>query len=431
MNAIRVFFDRRILVILLLGISSGFPKGMIVSSLIAWLTDEGLSRTDVALFGLVSLPYAFNFLWAPLVDKMPLPWLSRVLGRRRSWILLSQVLLFALIMLLAGVDASTDLPTIALLCLIIAFVSATQDVAIDAYRIESVEKSIQGAAASTSVVGWLLGNMPLAGVALFLTQFDLSWNQIYWFMSFGMLIGVVTILLAKEPKGPEEDEETETSDGSKPVDIKAWFIDAAVNPFVEFFSRNGAQLAGAILIFIFSFKLGEAFLGSMSIRFYNEVGFTWSEVFAYVKSVGMISLAAGSLIGGAISIKLGSTKGLFLSGLAMALTNLLYAYLAVVGKVESVLVLCVVLDNFTGGMSTVAFVTYLSKLCNVKYTATQYALFASLGNFSRTTLAAGSGFMVDKLGGNWSIFFVLTALMAIPGLALLLWVSKHDKVNET
>ena len=429
MNAISVFFDRRILVILLLGISSGFPKGMIVSSLIAWLTDEGLSRTDVALFGLVSLPYAFNFLWAPLVDKMPLPWLGKALGRRRSWILLSQLLLFGLIMLLAGVDASSNLPTIALVCVIIAFVSATQDVAIDAYRIESVERKIQGAAASTSVVGWLLGNMPLAGVALFLTQYDLSWNQIYWFMSFGMLIGVVTILFAKEPQLPDSSDDNLSATPSK-FDLKAWFIDAAVNPFVEFFSRNGMQLAGAILIFIFSFKLGEAFLGSMSIRFYNEVGFSWSEVFAYVKSVGMVALAAGSLIGGAISIKLGSTKGLFLSGLAMALTNLLYAYLAAVGKVESVLVLCVVLDNFTGGMSTVAFVTYLSKLCNVKYTATQYALFASLGNFSRTTLAAGSGYMVDQLGGNWSIFFILTALMAIPGLALLLWVSKHDKVNS-
>lgn len=430
-QSFKVFLQPKILVIFLLGISSGFPKGMIVSNLIAWLSDEGLSRTDVGLFALVSLPYAINFLWAPVIDKARLPFLTDALGPRRAWMVVTQVLLIGLLILLSMQSAQTQLFEIAVLCVAIAFVSATQDIAIDAFRIESVPKKQQGAAASSSVVGWLLGNMPVAGIALLMTAYMDDWNQVYLVMSVGMCVGLVATFLATEPEHPDHAVgEGPSGEGS----FARWIREAVLSPFVEFFKRNTASIATLLLLFIFTFKLGEAFLGSMSIRFYKEIGFTWPEVFSYVKSVGMISLGVGSFLGGAICVRLGASRGLLVSGVAMALTNFLYAYLAHVGRDESVLIACVVFDNFTSGISLVAFVTYLSGLCNVKYTATQYALLASLGNLGRTTLSAGSGWLVDKLGGNWTLFFILTVLMALPGLMMLLWLIhkgiEPDRVDE-
>ncbi|WP_416391147.1 MFS transporter [Alloalcanivorax xenomutans] len=423
------FFDRRILVIFLLGIASGFPKGMIVSTLSAWLTDEGLSRTSLGLFGLVSLPYALNFLWAPLVDSFRLGPLGRALGKRRAWILLSQVALVGLLMLLSLFTPSKELLAVGVICLIIAFVSATQDIAIDALRIESVPVDQQGAAASAGVVGWLLGNLLIAGIALWLTAWLDSWNQIYLVMSSAMLFGVAGCLLAREPE--DRVRVSGRPDAPPGERMARWLQSAVFAPFIEFFRRNGPQMAAVLLGFIFLFKIGEAFLGTMSIRFYNEIGYEWAEVFAYVKTAGMVALGVGSFLGGAISIKLGASRGLLVAGIAMALTNLLYAWLAVTGRNDTVLLTCVILDNFTGGVSTIAFVTYISDLCNRQFTATQYALLASLGNLGRTTLAAGSGWMVDLLGGRWEVFFILTALMAIPGLLILLWLIRHGARPET
>lgn len=449
MNVLRAFFDRPILVVFLLGIASGFPKGMIVSTLSAWLTDEGLSRTSLGLFGLVSLPYALNFLWAPLVDGFKLGRFGALLGKRRAWILITQILLILLLLLLSTFTPSETLVAVGAVCLTIAFVSATQDIAIDAIRIESVPKEQQGAAASAGVVGWLLGNLFIAGISLWLTDFLSSWNQIYLVMTSAMLFGIAGALLAKEP---EHTPRQPTDPGATTRQrITGWVQQSVTAPFVEFFQRNGTHIAIVLLGFIFLFKIGEAFLGSMSIRFYNEIGYQWSEVFAYVKTGGMVALALGSFLGGAVSIKLGASRGLLLAGIAMALTNLLYAWLAHIGRTDTVtidlnllglvqiqnlaldvpLLTCVVLDNFTAGISTIAFVTYISDLCNRQFTATQYALLASLGNLGRTTLAAGSGWLVDLLGGRWELFFLITALMAVPGLAILVWMMRQGMRPET
>ncbi|EKF74231.1 AmpG protein [Alcanivorax hongdengensis A-11-3] len=440
MKVFRAFIDRPILVIFLLGIASGFPKGMIVSTLSAWLTDEGLSRTSLGLFGLVSLPYAVNFLWAPLVDSFKLGPLGSLLGKRRAWILLTQLLLLGLLFLLGTFDPGKQLFAVALVCVTIAFVSATQDIAIDAIRIESVPVDQQGAAASAGVVGWLLGNLFIAGISLWLTDVLDSWQQIYMVMSFAMLLGIGGTLLAREPQ--HKAVPAHAPDTPRLRRMELWLERSVLAPFVEFFRRNGAGMALTLLAFIFLFKIGEAFLGSMSIRFYNEIGYEWKEVFAYVKSGGMIALGLGSFLGGAVSIKLGASRGLLLAGIAMALTNLLYAWLAHIGRTDTVvlnipllhiqqlaldmpLMTCVILDNFTAGISTIAFVTYISDLCDRQFTATQYALLASLGNLGRTTLASGSGALVDFLGGRWELFFILTAIMAIPGLLILIWLMRR------
>ncbi|MBE0506195.1 MAG: MFS transporter [Marinospirillum sp.] len=422
--------DRRMLTLLVLGFSSGLPAPLVFSNLSIWLRDVGVSRTEIGLFALAATPYAINFLWAPLVDRLQLPWFSARFGRRRGWALFTQSLLILAILLLSLTNPEKNLLMVALAVLFVTFMSATQDIVIDAYRIEVLQPHQYGAGSAAAIWGWHLGGT-LVGAAggLYLAQY-FGWNVAYMVLAAGLLIGMLAVLMSPEPNCPptaetlaEESRALAHLERWKelPVHLRralGWIYVSLLAPFVEFTRRRGWIW---ILAFVFIFKLGDALLGRMSGVFYRELGFSLIEIAEVAKVYGLGANILGVLLGGVLVARIGLLKALFVSGLATAATNLTYSWLAVSGQSSLVFVVALASDNFTTGLVTVAFVAYLSSLCNSAYTATQYALLASLGNLARIWLSASSGWMVDSLDGDWAVFFVLTAIIALFGLPLL-WV---------
>lgn len=425
--SLKVYLDRRIAVILALGFASGLPAPLVFSNLSIWLTDSGVSRTDVGLFALVTTPYAINFLWAPLVDRMPLPVLTRRLGRRRSWALTMQILLMIALVALGLTDPARDLYAVALACLFVSFVSATQDVVIDAYRIDVLEPERYGAGSAAAIWGWHLGGTLIGGAGGLYLADAFGWNTAYLVLALTLSIGMAAVLLAPEPAARPPAETTareaearaaiEGKLGDRAGAAVAWLYEAAIAPFLDFMRRRGWVL---ILVFVFAFKLGDALLGRMSGVFYRELGFSLSEIADVAKVYGLAANAVGIALGGILVHRLGTMGALFLGGLAAAATNLTYSWLATAGQSMEIFTIAVIADHFTAGLATVAFVAYLSNLCNVAYSATQYALLASLGNLARIWFSASAGWMVDSLDGDWSTFFAITAAVALVGLPLLL-----------
>ncbi len=422
--------DRRMLTLLALGFSSGLPAPLVFSNLSIWLRDVGVSRTDIGLFALAATPYAINFLWAPLIDRLRLPYLSSRFGRRRGWALFTQSLLILAIVFLSLTRPEENLYLVALGVLFVTFVSATQDIVIDAYRIEVLEPHQYGAGSAAAIWGWHLGGT-LIGAAggLYLAEY-FGWNLAYLLLAGGVVIGMLAVLLSPEPqRAPPAETLAEESRALAYVErwrelpeklrhFLGWIYIALLAPFAEFTRRKGWIW---ILAFIFIFKLGDALLGRMSGVFYRELGFSLTDIAEVAKVYGFTANIIGIVLGGVLVARVGLLKALFISGLATAATNLTYSWLAVSGQSWLVFVLAVASDNFTTGLVTVAFVAYLSSLCNSAYTATQYALLASLGNLARIWFSASSGWMVDSLGGDWALFFVITAVIALIGLPLL-WV---------
>lgn len=416
------------LTLLVLGFSSGLPAPLVFSNLSIWLRDVGVSRTEIGLFALAATPYAINFLWAPLVDRLRLPWFTARFGRRRGWALFTQTLLIGAILLLSLTRPEENLLLVALAVLFVTFLSATQDIVIDAYRIEVLEPHQYGAGSAAAIWGWHLGGT-LVGAAggLYLAQY-FGWNVAYMVLAAGLLIGMAAVLMSPEPHRPPSAETlAEESRALAHLDrwrhlpqqlrqVLGWIYVSLLAPFAEFTRRRGWIL---ILAFIFIFKLGDALLGRMSGVFYRELGFSLTEIAEVAKVYGLAANIFGVLLGGILVARIGLLKALFLSGLATAATNLTYSWLAVSGQSTLVFIVALASDNFTTGLVTVAFVAYLSSLCNSAYTATQYALLASLGNLARIWLSASSGWMVDSLDGDWAVFFMLTAVIALLGLPLL------------
>ena len=430
LDTFKLYIDKRIIIIFLLGISSGFPWVIIGSAMSAWLKESDLTRSAIGFFGTITAVYAVNFLWAPLLDRVRIPLLGR-LGQRRSWIMLMQLFLLMGVVAISFTDPKTGIIWTSLIALTIAIASATQDVAIDAYRIESISPEDQklipiGSAMATS--GWWTGYSLPGALAFILADFDgWNWSDVYRVMAL-FLVGLISIIFfIKEPNTSlfENQKKAELQYGKG---TKAWLLVTIVEPFREFFSRNGVKITLLILSFIFLFKIGEAFLGRMSIVFYKEVGFTNTEIGTYSKLIGWWVVIVFSIIGGIVNSHFGIIKGLFIGGIAMAASNLMFAWIAVVGPDTNLFLATVIVDGFTGAFATVTFVSFLSYLTSRSFTATQYALMASLGNLARTTLSSFSGVMVDKLDGNWSLFFIITAIMVIPSLLMLLVISKHIKV---
>ncbi|MEJ6475123.1 AmpG family muropeptide MFS transporter [Pseudoalteromonas piscicida] len=432
--------DKRLLTVFAFGISSGFPWVLIGSVMSAWLKDEGLSRSTIGLFGLVYGAYTINFLWSPLVDRLKLPWLNSKLGQRRSWIASCQVIIIIATFLLASISIKDHLSHAALLCFIIAIFSATQDIAIDAYRIDILpenesEKATAAAAMATS--GWWSGYALLGAIPFFIADLPgFSWPMIYQILSvivFGLLC---VTLLAKEPISHREQVQAQLqqsyeqklnqiNSSSTQKKVFAWLAVTIVEPFKRFFENNGVKTALALLAFIFLFKIGEAFLARMSIVFYKEIGFTNTQIGQYSKlGTGVITIIF-AFLGSIFNHKYGIVKGLFISGVAMAASNLMFSWIAVAGPQEHLYALAIVVDGFTQAWSLVAMVAFISMLCDRAFSATHYALLASLGSLSRTVLSGYSGFVIDDLlGGNWALFFALTALMVLPSL-LFLYLIRH------
>ncbi|MCH8543332.1 MAG: MFS transporter [Alcanivorax sp.] len=432
LSGLDAYLNRRMLTLLALGFASGLPVPMVFSNLSIWLRDNEVSRTDIGLFALAATPYAINFLWAPLVDRLRLPVLGNLLGQRRSWALLTQVLLMSAILWMSFSDPAEQLFMMAMATLLVTTASATQDIVIDAYRIDVLEPHQYGSGAAVSIWGWHIGGTLVGGAGgLYLANFY-GWEVAYQVLALGVLVGMIAILMSPEPVRRISHEVSERESRARArlaqryaptrAALLAWLHNAVVAPFAEFMRRDGWWL---ILLFVFVFKLGDAMLGRMSGVFYRELGFGLDDIAEVSKIYGFGANMLGIFLGGILAARIGILRALFLAGLLTAMTNLTYAGLAVVGQEKWMLAVAVISDNFTSGLVTVAFVAYLSSLCNVAYTATHYALLASLGNLARIWLSAGSGYMVDKLHGDWAVFFVLTAIIALLGLPLLWLLMKR------
>lgn len=432
LNALKTFNDKRYLSIFLFGISSGFPWIMISSVLSAWLKDEGLSRSAIGLFGIIFATYSFNFLWSPLVDKIKPP----LLGQRRGWIFAMQGCVVLLCLVMSQLTADQDLFYVALIGLLIAIASATQDIAIDGFRIDCIaqdDKDGMSAASSVATAGWWTGYGGLGAIPFFLADMtSWTWPNIYLLLGALMALLMCATYLANEPQIDREALlEKITAKDTKQSPVFHWIQTTLVTPFAEFFNRNGVKLAASFLLFIFLFKIGEAFLGRMSIVFYKEIGFSNSDIATYSKLLNWWVTIVFSLLGGLVNIRYGIYRGLMIAGVAMAASNLLFALIAQTGPSTSLLAITVIVDGFTGAWSTVAMVAFISLLCNRAFSATQYALMASLSVAGRTLVASSSGFVVDSLEGNWSLFFILTAVMVIPSLCFLYSIRHHIKRVES
>ncbi|MBB5016195.1 AmpG family muropeptide MFS transporter [Rehaibacterium terrae] len=419
LDAVGVYFTRRMAVVFLLGVCSGLPNGLITGTLGVWLREHGLSRTDIGVVGLVGLVYAVNFLWAPFLDRLR-PFGLGWLGRRRAWIVLFQIALVLALAQLLGIDPLANLRGLVLVIAAIAILSASQDIVIDAYRVEYLRQDEYAAGSAMATMGWMTGATVLAGFTVLHLSGPLGWPLAYLAVGGVLLAGPLVLALAGEPKVPAE---VLRHDTSRPWRTR--LHDTLVAPFSEFLRRPHAWL---VLAFVLLFKLGEAMIGRMTGVFYIDTGFTPAEIANYSKALGTGAMLLGGAIGGVIAKRFGLYRALLGSAIAMAATNLLYAWLALAGKDFSILALAIVADNLTTGLSLSIFVAFVSSLCNVAFTATQYALLASLANFAMRGAASLGGLTVDWLEKSrwvagtaeaWAAFFVFTALLALPGIFLL------------
>ncbi len=402
LNSLKKILKSDILIIFFLGFSSGLPLALILSTLKIFLVDLKFDIKIIGLFSLIALPYGLKFLWAPILDSIDLPFLNKNLGRRRSWIIINQVLLVVCIASL-GIFADSGISTIALIAMLIAVFSATQDMAIDAYRIEKVKAEDQGIATSFYVYGYRIGMLVSGAFALVLSE-KISWDKVYYILAAVMLIGVLTTLCAREKK----------QEPRKSENFLSWLKSAVIDPVLDFFKRQNWYL---IFPFIILFKLCDAFAGSLTLPFLVEIGFSKFEIAAIVKTFGLFATLSGALLGGILVKKIGMIRSLWIAAILQALSNLAFAYQALIGYNPTSLYFVIFIENFSGGIGDAVFVAYLSSLCNVSFTATQYAILISFASIGRALLASSAGFIVANLG--WINFFCFSTILVLPALVLL------------
>lgn len=413
-----LYFKPRLLVILALGFFSGLPLALTASTLTAWLSDAGVERAAIGLFAAIATPYAFKFLWSPLMDGIRLPLLDR-LGRRRSWLLLIQVLLALSIAAMAFADPGIDPALTALLGVAVATFSASQDIVIDAYRVELLPQAEQGAGAAQATFGYRLGMLVSGAGALWLAD-QHGWQVTYMFMAALMGSAVLLTLAMREPSIEADEVEVR----KKKFRLIAFLKHSVVAPFTDFMTRpHWLQ----VLAFVILYKLGDAFMGIMFNPFLLDLGFTKTQIAEVVKIYGLIATILGAYAGGWLVLKFGMFRTLLVTGFIHMLTNLLLVEQAARGADVHFLIFSISLENFSGGISTAAFIAYLSALCKVNYTATQYALLSSLASFGRTWLSTPSGWLAMTVGWQW--FFAIASTMAIPGLLLLWWLERHKRTT--
>ncbi|MDH3764112.1 MAG: AmpG family muropeptide MFS transporter, partial [Gammaproteobacteria bacterium] len=364
-TVLSVYLQPRLLVVFVMGFASGLPLALSSATLFFWLAEAGVTLTAIGLFALVGAPYNFKFVWAPFVDRVPLPVLTRLLGRRRSWMLLIQVGLMSAIAVL-GFSRPETTPLLTAVCaLAVAFFSASQDIVIDAYRIEILDADEQGAGAAMTQAGYRLGAIMAGAGALFLAE-QLDWSLVYAVMAALVTVGMLAAIFAPDPERRRPAlQDNQTGQG---------FRSMVVDPFVEFFQRNGIPTAIIILAFILLYKLGDAYAGVMAYPFYYEMGFSKSEVATVSKIFGVIATIVGVFVGGLIVKRYGIMKSLLGCGILQMLSNLMYAAQSLMGHDVQFLYFTIGIENLSGGMGSSAFVAYLSVLCNITYTGTQFAL---------------------------------------------------------
>lgn len=471
LRALSVYVEPRIVAILFLGFAGGLPLMLVLRTLSAWLAETGVDKSTIGLFGFVMAPYTLKFLWAPIMDRAPLPLLTRRFGRRRGWLLLTQAALILAIFGLGRSDPLTDLQFTALMAFLVAFCSASQDIVIDAYRIEILDESRQGAGAANYVTGYRIGMWVASAGALVLADM-LGWSLAYAAMAVLVLVGTATVLLSPEPVVPAHAPAPiaaagpgalrqllvlacalgaltgglvgasygttagvlagtglalTLAAGSRLLANAPAFRQAVIDPFRDFFERNGLRVALVILAFISLFKASDVLLTLMANPFYLEMGFTKSQIAWVSGTFGFLVTFAGAYLAGAMIYRIGILRGLWISGVLMMASNLMFAVQALAGDHYPLLHLTILVENVSGGMGTTAFVAYLASLCNRRYTAVQYALLTSfMQMFGKFVVVPGSGYLVEWVG--WIEFFVLSALAGLPALLLLMWLARrvHD-----
>lgn len=418
-DALTVYRDRRVLTILLLGFASGLPLLLVYGTLSTRLAESHTSLTTIGLFSWASTAYAIKWMWSPLTDRLPLPGLTGWLGQRRGWLLASQTMTALTMIGLGASNPETALWQTALWAVALAFASATQDIVIDAYRVESLEEWQLGAGAGAVVLGYRIGMIAAGGGALILA------DQFGWFVAYAAMAGLICLtmgvtLLMPEPKRPADVQEVPPPGGkSQRTGIAEWFRTAVVLPMQDFTQRQHWVM---ILLFIALYKYGDALLGVMANPFYLSIGFTKTDIGLVSKSYGVVMTIVGGLLGGIVVARLGIMRSLLLCGLLQAASNLVFALQALIGPSLPMLMVTISVENLTGGMGTAAFVAYLSSLCNIAYTATQYALVSSFMSFARTYFASLGGWLADRV--DWVSYFLISTAAALPGLLLLLWMMR-------
>jgi PAT family beta-lactamase induction signal transducer AmpG len=420
-DALTVYLKPRVLIVLFLGFSAGLPLALSGSTLLVWMREAGVDLGTIGLFALVGTPYTAKFLWAPLVDALDVPLLSHWLGRRRGWLVFSQILLMAAIVFLGFCDPAAAPWLVAIGALLVATASATQDIVIDAFRVESLDESEQAAGMASYVAAYRIGMLVSTAGALFLVSgfesFGLgrhaAWSAGYAVMAMLVLIGMATTLIATEPEKSVKAQAAHA--GEKPLKR---VVEAAVGAFSDFLSREFALVA---LAFVILFKFTDALAGAMTAPFVIDLGFTRNEYAAIIKGVGLAATLVGGFAGGFVARAYPLAASLWIGGLLQAAANIAFSWQAVVGHDIAWLTFAIVVENFTSAIGTVIFVAYLSALCqNPLHTATQYALLTALAAVGRTYLSSGAGFIADATGWIW--FFVICTLAGLPSLVLLWWL---------
>ena len=433
-DALAAYRHPRVAAMLFLGFSAGLPFPLVFATLSALLSDAGIDKKTIGFFAWIGLTYSFKFLWAPIVDRLRLPLLGRLLGQRRSWMVLAQLGAAAGLFALARLDPAADVQSFAWVALAVAFSSATQDITIDAWRIEAVAERRQGAMAAAYNFGYRTAVLVGGAGALYLAEFY-DWSIAYKVMALCMGVGLITALLIGEPRR-RLDEDTvavETAvvgalagdDRSFFGRLRAWFAAAMIAPFVEFFQRNG-RFALVLLALILTFNISDRVLGIMANPFYLDLGFTKAEIASVAKVFGFAMTIAGAALGGVLVARYGSLRTMLLAAVMLALTNLMFAGLAVAGPRLDLLVFTISGDNLSAGLAGVAFIAYLSGLTNQAYTATQYALFSSLMSVVGKFISGWSGVVVEAWG--YPTFFIYAACTGIPAILLVLLVMRHAAV---
>jgi PAT family beta-lactamase induction signal transducer AmpG len=406
--ALRLYTDRRLVAILVMGFASGLPLALTGATLSIWLKEDGISLTAIGLFAQVGLAYNLKFLWAPVLDRVPLPFVTAWLGRRRSWAVFIQILLALSILALAQADPSVDAWRTAMIAVVVAFFSASQDIVIDAFRVELLTDREQGAGAAATQVGYRIGMLASGAGALYLAS-AFGWRGAYMVMACLVVVGMVAVLLTREPETARPSREN-------------WLRAAIVEPFADFMTRNDWLV---ILLFVVLYKTGDAVAGWMAGPFYLSIGFDKVEIASISKVFGLVASMAGVIFGGWLVLRVGIMRALLIGGVVQALSNLAYIAQLWAGHDIGMLAVTIATENVTGGIGSAAFVAYLSRLCNPAFTATQYALLSALAAVSRTFIASGGGWMAERLG--WAPFFTASTLLCVPGLLLLVYLMRRPE----
>jgi len=417
-DAVAAYTHPRVLQVLALGFASGLPLLLTYSTLQAWLYTVGVRRSTLGAIALVGTAYSFKFVWAPIIDRVPPP---LPLGRRRGWGLTIQILLIGAILALGSCDPKHNLPRMAVLAVVVAFLSASQDIVIDAWRVESLNSDQQAPGAAMIQSGYRVGMLAGGAGALFIAA-SAGWFATYATMAALVGVGMLVFLFGPEPKVPEE--KSYVAQSVWQAILHALFK-AVIEPFRDFMRR---RLWLAILIAIFLYKMGEAMAGVMSTPLYLSLGFSLPEIATASKIFGVFSIVAGALLGGVVTTRFGIRRSLIMCGVLQSIGNLFFVLQAIGGHRIGYLALCVTAENLTGAMAGTALITWLSSLCSPAFTATQFALLSSLASLGRTVVASSGGLLSERIG--WIRFFLLTSIVALPAILLIIWIGPRDDFSS-